>query len=292
MFLLSVRVVDVDADVGEAEPQALEGGQLGIVLARGPQIMKGYYKNKNATDKVIDRHGWYVVSEMLFMATGQISNFIFRHSLNLKRFNTEDLGYINPATGDLFINGRAKDTVRLLCAYSSFSTNECSDLYLLLYQIVLSNGENIEPSPIEDAMLSCKLIDQVVLAGQDEKRLSAIVVVNPQELADKGVIRQDEGEQLQELVNIINDPHCSMDDYIQASTKLNKFKPIMSNKKLSNLVNEDVKRLLRGFRIWEQVGTFMFTLEPFAMSNNLLTQSYKVKRSAVLEKYWAKVKTK
>ena len=50
--------------------------------------MKGYYNNKKATEKAIDHFGW---------------------------FNTEDLGYINPATGDLFINGRAKDTVRLLC---------------------------------------------------------------------------------------------------------------------------------------------------------------------------------
>ena len=50
--------------------------------------MKGYYKNKKATEKAIDRFGW---------------------------FNTEDLGFIDPATGDLFINGRTRDTVRPLC---------------------------------------------------------------------------------------------------------------------------------------------------------------------------------
>ena len=82
-----IRVVDVDADAGDIEREPLERGQVGLVLARGKQVMRGYYNNKRATEKAIDRFGW---------------------------FNTEDLGYINPATGDLFINGRAKDTVRSL----------------------------------------------------------------------------------------------------------------------------------------------------------------------------------
>ena len=98
-------------------------------------------------------------------------------------------GYINPATGDLFITGRAKDT------------------------IVLSNGENIEPNPIEDALLGCKLIDQVVLRGQDKKQLSAIVVLNPRELATAGFIDEKEGERLQQLVDQINEPLCSVGQY-------------------------------------------------------------------------------
>jgi len=131
---------------------------------------------------------------------------------------------------------------------------------------VLSNGENIEPSPIEDAMLGCKFIDQVVLAGQDKKRLSAIAVLNPQELYNAGFIDHDEGERLQSLVDIINNPQCSKDEYAQSSTELSKVsEKLKSDTKLLALVNENVKHLLKRFRPWEQVGRFKLTLEPVSI---------------------------
>ncbi len=37
-----VRVVDVDSDADDGEREALEHGKTGLVLARGPQVMKGY----------------------------------------------------------------------------------------------------------------------------------------------------------------------------------------------------------------------------------------------------------
>jgi long-chain acyl-CoA synthetase len=39
------------------------------------------------------------------------------------------------------------------------------------------------------------------------------------------------------------------------------------------------------FRKWEQVNDVYVTLEPFAMANGLLTQSYKVKRDFVVKRY-------
>jgi long-chain acyl-CoA synthetase len=63
--------------------------------------------------------------------------------------------------------------------------------------LFFSNGENIEPNPIEDALLGCKLVDQVVLRGQDDKQLSAIVVLNPRELASEGYVDKEKGERLQ-----------------------------------------------------------------------------------------------
>lgn len=151
-------------------------------------------------------------------------------------------GYINPATGDLFITGRAKDT------------------------IVLSNGENIEPNPIEDALLGCKLIDQVVLRGQDKKQLSAIVVLNPRELATAGFIDDKEGEKLQELVDQINEPLCSVDQYTTAALELNRsVKALQVNKQLQDRLKDDSKRLLQNFRKWEQVADFDILLEPVSV---------------------------
>ena len=66
--------------------QILPPGKKGLVLARGPQIMLGYYKLEEQTKKVIDEEGW---------------------------LNTGDLGMLT-INNELTILGRAKDTIVLL----------------------------------------------------------------------------------------------------------------------------------------------------------------------------------
>ena len=46
--------------------------------------------------------------------------------------------------------------------------------------IVLSSGENIEPSSIEDAAVCSPLIKFCVLLGQDRRSLGALVVPDPE----------------------------------------------------------------------------------------------------------------
>jgi len=72
-------------------------------------------------------------------------------------FNTGDLG-IRYLDGELKITGRAKDT------------------------IVLTGGENIEPTPMEDKLCESDYIERVVVLGQDQKFLAALVVPNYDEL--------------------------------------------------------------------------------------------------------------
>lgn len=60
-------------------------GQKGIVFVKGPQVMKGYYKNPEVTKKTIV-DGW---------------------------MNTGDIGFIN-FKKTLTLTGRAKDTVVLV----------------------------------------------------------------------------------------------------------------------------------------------------------------------------------
>jgi long-chain acyl-CoA synthetase len=61
-------------------------GEIGVIHIRGPQVMKGYYKNEEATSKTINKEGW---------------------------LNTGDLGFFS-FNNTLSIRGRAKDTIVLL----------------------------------------------------------------------------------------------------------------------------------------------------------------------------------
>ncbi len=233
-----IRVVDpeIKPDDIKGERQALPDGEVGVVIGRGPQVMQGYYKNPEATAKAIDRFGF---------------------------FDTGDLGRINPATGDLILTGRCKDT------------------------IVLSNGENIEPQPIEDAILGdCSMIEQVMLTGQDGRSITAILVLNPDELVNAGFVDKTKGKTLQKANEKVNDPKCTVDDCKDELAILNDTSPgLRSNEALKKALMTDIRAATKKFRAWEQVGDIHITLEPFAMSNGLLTQSYKVKRDAVSNRY-------
>jgi long-chain acyl-CoA synthetase len=184
--------------------QPVPVGQPGLVMLRGPQIMKGYYKNPEATAKVIDPEGW---------------------------FDTGDLGQVT-AWNDLIITGRAKDT------------------------IVLTNGENIEPTPIEDACLRSPYIDQIMLVGQDQKALGALIVPNQEALekwaASKGVSADLAAQPVQELFR-------------------------------QELKREVANR--SGYRADDRVALFKLLEEPFSVENGLLTQTLKVKRDKVSDRY-------
>ncbi|MCP9891246.1 AMP-binding protein [Cyanobium sp. Aljojuca 7D2] len=121
----SLRIVDPETGA------LLALGQRGRVLARGPQVMAGYWRKPEATAAVLDGEGW---------------------------FDTGDLGQLLPDSS-LVLTGRAKDT------------------------IVLSSGENIEPGPLEEALVASPLIEQVMVVGQDRKQLGALLVPKPEALA-------------------------------------------------------------------------------------------------------------
>ena len=181
-------------------------GTPGLVLLRGPQVMQGYYKNPEATQKAVDSEGW---------------------------FDSGDLGQVTE-WGDLIITGRAKDT------------------------IVLTNGENIEPTPIENACLRSPYVDQIMLVGQDQKALGALIVPSMEALekwaAQKGM---------------------TLD---------------LQSKPVQDLYKQELKREVAnrpGYRADDRIGSFVLVEEPFTIENGLLTQTMKVKRNQVGDRYRA-----
>ncbi|HIK12465.1 MAG TPA: AMP-binding protein [Oscillatoriaceae cyanobacterium M33_DOE_052] len=157
-------------------------------------------------------------------------------------FDTGDLGWMSVA-GDLVLTGRAKDT------------------------IVLTNGENIEPQPIEDACLRSPYIDQIMLVGQDQKFLGALIVPN-----------------LEALQKFLDDQGASVQ--ISAATKGQSID--LESKMVQDLFRQELNREVKnrpGYRADDRIGVFRLLTEPFSMENGMLTQTLKIKRPVVTERY-------
>ncbi len=149
-------------------------------------------------------------------------------------FNTGDLGWVSEQN-DLIITGRAKDT------------------------IVLSNGENIEPQPIEDSCLRSPYIGQIMLVGQDQRFLGALIVPN----------------------------HEALQQW--AATQNLEISPSdLDNKAITDLYCLEVSREVQnrpGYRPDERISTFKLIAEPFSLENGTMTQTLKIKRSVVMDRY-------
>lgn len=86
-------------------------------------------------------------------------------------FDTGDLMYISHRN-ELIFAGRSKDTIALI------------------------GGENVEPIPIEDKLLTSAYIDQVMVVGHDKKTLAALIVPNFEAVEAKipGISKEKAGE--------------------------------------------------------------------------------------------------
>lgn len=154
-------------------------------------------------------------------------------------FDTGDIGWLAD-DGSIILTGRAKDT------------------------IVLSNGENIEPQPIEDACLRSSFIDQIVLVGQDRKALGALIVPNLEALQAWGLAQSPP-------LMIGENEAIAPDNLI-----------------IHNLLRQELNREVRdrpGYRSQDEIAAFTLLPEPMTSKNGLLTQTLKIRRNVVVDRY-------
>ena len=184
-------------------------GRKGVLYCKGPNIMKGYYKNPQKTAEVLSADGW---------------------------LNTGDVGMMTHR-GELRILGRTKET------------------------IVLLGGENVEPVPIEDTMLQSEYIDQVMVVGQDQKFLGALVIPNIEAL---------------ETYAKENDIDWVAREDLMANEQILEH----YSDEINSRVNEK-----KGFRLFERI--FRFTLIPrhFEVGSELTVGTLKLKRDVVNDMY-------
>ncbi len=126
--------------------------------------------------------------------------------------------------------------------------------------IVLLNGENVEPLPIEAQLLESRFIEQCMVVGQDEKHLGALIVPCLAALKEQGF----EVRTLDEAA---------------------------AHEGVIRLVGAEVRRLVSrefGFKPFETIQGWRFVTKPFEVGDEL-TSTFKPKRHVIASKYQALV---
>jgi long-chain acyl-CoA synthetase len=201
-----VRIVDLqNGEILYPDTNRHGGGRglRGEIHVKGPQVMRGYYKDPEGSSRVL-KYGW--------MNTGDIGMVTFNDCLK--------------------ILGRSKDT------------------------IVLLNGENIEPVPIEARLVESSFIDQCMVVGQDQKALGALIVPSLEHLRMAGI-------------------------------SATSFQDIMESKAVHQLIDEDIRSLINhdaGFKNFERITAWRLVPKAFEVGDEM-TNTFKLKRHVITERY-------
>jgi len=177
----------------------------GEILARGPNIMLGYYKKPEATAAAIDPDGW---------------------------FHTGDVGHMD-ADGYLYITDRKKDI------------------------LVLANGKNVAPQPIENLLKQSELVQEAVVYGDGMSAPVALIVPNIDALrafAKQAGIEAD-GDAL------------------------------LNHDAIQKRFRQELERVNRELADFQRLKGFRLISKPFSIETGELTPTLKVKRRVVAEKY-------
>ncbi|WJX47136.1 Long-chain-fatty-acid--[acyl-carrier-protein] ligase AEE15, chloroplastic [Trifolium repens] len=154
--------------------------------------------------------------------------------------NTGDLGWIAPhhstgrsrnSSGVVVVDGRAKDT------------------------IVLLTGENVEPAELEEAAMKSSTIQQIVVVGQDKRRLGAVIVPNSEEVL-----------KVAKEMSLIDSTSSDV-----------------SEEKVMNIIYKELKTWMSESPF--QIGPILLVDEPFTIDNGLMTPTMKIRRDKVVIKY-------
>ncbi|MNK86430.1 Long-chain-fatty-acid--CoA ligase FadD15 [compost metagenome] len=200
------KIGTVGLTIPQVEVRIAEDGEI---LARGPNIMLGYYNNPQATQDTIDADGW---------------------------LHTGDIGKID-ADGFLAITDRKKEI------------------------LVLSNGKNVAPAPIENSLITSSVIAQAVLVGDNRNYVTALICPNFESL---GRFAKEHG--------IAGNPS----DWI-------------ADAKVKELFRTEIDRLSTDYARFEQIKEFVLLREELSQDKDELTPTLKYKRRVILANYASQI---
>src|SRR5690606_36872215 len=103
--LSEVRLVDLDNN-------PVPAGERGEIYVRGPQVMKGYWRNQAATDAVIDAEGWFHTGDVgqadadgFVYVVDRVKDMVITGGENVYPAEVENVLYRHPAVAEVAVLG-------------------------------------------------------------------------------------------------------------------------------------------------------------------------------------------
>jgi long-chain acyl-CoA synthetase len=124
--------------------------------------------------------------------------------------------------------------------------------------LVLANGKNVAPAPIELQISQSEYVSQIVLLGDKMKAVAALVVPHFEHLEKWAQQNGIDGDDHQDLI---------------------------SSPKTTQLFKSEIEKYTSGLADFERIKKIALLPEPFSVEAGEMTPTLKIKRRVVAEKY-------
>jgi acyl-CoA synthetase (AMP-forming)/AMP-acid ligase II len=105
-------MADVEMKIIDESGKELPLGEVGEIVARGPRVMTGYWKDEEKTKKTIDKDGWVHTGDMgyrdedgYFFLAGRATDLIIRGGENISPEEVENVIFAHPKIDDVAVIG-------------------------------------------------------------------------------------------------------------------------------------------------------------------------------------------
>lgn len=124
--------------------------------------------------------------------------------------------------------------------------------------IVLSNGKNVAPQPIESELVRSSFISQVMVIGSERKNLAALIVPNFDAL--KAWASEN-------------------------SLETGNLSAMLQTREVQQHIQSEIRNRLTDFADFEQVRRFTLLDKEFSQEDDEMTPTLKLKRNVIMERY-------
>ena len=127
---------DIEMKIIDEDGNELPDGEIGEIVARGPRVMTGYWKDEEKTQKTIDKDGWVHTGDMgykdedgYFFLAGRATDMIIRAGENISPEEVEEVIHAHPYVEECAVIGIPDETwgeepIAIVCCKAGMSLTE------------------------------------------------------------------------------------------------------------------------------------------------------------------------
>ena len=128
--------------------------------------------------------------------------------------------------------------------------------------IVLSNGKNVAPQPIESELVQSPFISQIMVIGSERKNLAALIVPNFDALKA-----------------------WASDSDISGDIDSSDIPTLLDTREVQQHIQSEIRNRLTDFADFEQVRRFTLLEKEFSQEDDEMTPTLKLKRNVIMKRY-------